>query len=195
MNADVHHGAGVKSIRIEKENAGQATGFWKGITSTEEMTFTYTVGITSTTNDSEGESSAEKLKKSLERGWNASVSVEAKGGVEGAAEASASATAGGSGSNTEEDSREHTIASEIANTANVGTTTSHTTKCTPKADEKRVGLWQWVITTEDYSTTAFTSHTICRTGINAYESPKCSFWDCANVDCTACVGDKEKKAD
>ena len=28
-------GAGVKSIMIEKETTGQATGFWKGITSTE----------------------------------------------------------------------------------------------------------------------------------------------------------------
>ena len=34
-SAGVYDGAGVKSIRIEKEKAGQATGFWKGITSTE----------------------------------------------------------------------------------------------------------------------------------------------------------------
>ena len=48
---NVYNGAGVKSIRIEKEKAGQATGFWKGITSTEAQEFTYTVGVTSSTTE------------------------------------------------------------------------------------------------------------------------------------------------
>ena len=56
--ADVYNGAGVKSIRIEKEKAGHATGFWKGITSTEATEFTYTVGISSSTTSSEGKTSA-----------------------------------------------------------------------------------------------------------------------------------------
>ena len=80
---NVYRGAGVKSIRIMKDKAGQATGFWKGITSTEEQEFTYTVGITSSTTDTEGETSAEKLKKSLESGWNGSITAEAKAGFMG----------------------------------------------------------------------------------------------------------------
>ena len=107
--------------------------------------------------------------------------------------ASVSGSGGKSGANKDSEAREHTVASEIANTANVGTTTTHTTTCTPKEGENRAGLWQWVISTEDYSTSAFTSHTICRTGDLAFESPECSFWECANADCSEC--NSEKKSD
>ena len=51
-------GVGVKSIRMEKEKTGKASGFWKGITSTEAQEFTYSVGITSTDSNSTTESSA-----------------------------------------------------------------------------------------------------------------------------------------
>ena len=46
-----------------------------------------------------------------------------------------------------------------------------------------------MITSEDYSTSAYTPHTVCRTGAHAFEEPECSYWDCSNGDCTAC---KEK---
>ena len=55
--------------------------------------------------------------------------------------ASLEGSLGKSGNEKNEKTREHTIASEIANTANVGTTTSHTTRCTPGPGLKRVGLW------------------------------------------------------
>ena len=51
-----------------------------------------------------------------------------------------------------------------------------------------------MISSEDYSVSAFTPHTVCRTGANAFEEPKCSYWDCNNGDCTRCkdkVVDKE----
>ena len=76
----MHHGAGVKSIRIEKDKAGQATGFWKGITSTEGILFEYTVGITSTTSSRSSDTSSEKLNTSLETGWNDAVTAEKKAG-------------------------------------------------------------------------------------------------------------------
>ena len=50
-------------------------------------------------------------------------------------------TAGKSGDEKDEKTREHTISSEIANTASVGTTTSYTTSCTPKPGQKNAGLW------------------------------------------------------
>lgn len=52
---------GAKSIRIEKEKAGQATGYWKGITATEAQKFTFSVGIVNTDSSSQADSGAERL--------------------------------------------------------------------------------------------------------------------------------------
>ena len=95
-------GGGVKSIRLEKDKVGKASGFWKGITSTEAQEFTYSVGITSTDSNTTTESSVEKLNKSLESGWNASVTAEAKAGFLGFGSACVSGTVGGEGSNKKE---------------------------------------------------------------------------------------------
>ena len=181
--------SGVKSIRMEKEKMGKASGFWKGITSTEAQEFTYSVGITSTDSNSTTESSAQKLNSSMESGWNASVTAEAKAGVPGFGEVGVSGTVGKTGNSKMEKARENLVSQEISSTASVGTTTTHFTTCTPKEGESRAGLWQWVITTEDYSTTAFTSHTVCRTGDLAFKSPICAYWDCANADCSKCLTD------
>ena len=63
----------------------------------------------------------------------------------------------------------HMVASEISSSASLGTTTKYTTTCTPDEGEKGgAGLWQWVISTEDFSTTALTAHTVCRTGDKAF---------------------------
>ena len=179
----------MKSIRLEKESVGKASGFWKGITSTEAQEFTYSVGITSTDSNTTTESSVDKLNKALESGWNASVTAEAKADfVFGSA--GVSATAGAEGSSKKEKALENSVSEEITNTASVGTTTEYKTTCTPKDGEAGAGLWQWVISTEDYSTTAFTAHTICRTGDLAFRSPECSYWDCDNADCSKCIGDE-----
>ena len=95
---------GVRSIRLEKENKGKATGFWKGITSTEAQEFTYTVGITSTDSNSTSKSSAEKLNSSLESGWNASVTAGAKAGFMGSG-VSVEGTLGKSGTETKDKER------------------------------------------------------------------------------------------
>ena len=47
-----YEGGGVKSIRLMKNKTGKASGYWKGITSTEAQEFTYSVGITSTDSNS-----------------------------------------------------------------------------------------------------------------------------------------------
>lgn len=89
-----------------------------------------------------------------------------------------------------------------------------TTKCTPKTKtekiegedviinkemidgkevvtytEKGSGLYQWVISTSDHSASAFTSHTVCRTGKLARIEPSCSFLDCFNDECSLCKSD------
>ena len=93
-----YKGGGVKSIRLEKDKTGKASGFWKGITSTEAQEFTFSVGITSTDSNSTTEQSAKKLNTSLESGWNASVTAEAKAGVPGYGSVSVSGTLGKTGS-------------------------------------------------------------------------------------------------
>ena len=54
-------GHGVKSIKIEKDRAGHATGYWKGITATEAQKFTFSVGIVNTDSSSQANSGAERL--------------------------------------------------------------------------------------------------------------------------------------
>ena len=99
IDSDVFYkDGGVKSIRLEKDKTGKASGYWKGITSTEAQEFTYSVGITSTDSNSTTQQSAEKLNKSLESGWNASVTAEAKAGVPGYGSVSVSGTLGKTGS-------------------------------------------------------------------------------------------------
>ena len=79
------------------------------------------------------------------------------------------------------------ISREISSSAGVDRTVTHETSCTPKEGEQGgTGLWQWVISTSDYSVSAFTSHTVCRTGKLAREEPVCNFWDCANDECSVC---------
>jgi len=88
------------------------------------------------------------------------------------------------------------VKKELSSTSSEDSTVVHSTTCTPRGtngDETAVlgcGLWQWVITTEDYSVSAFTPHTVCRAGEDAYKAPKCPFWDCINHDCTRCNGDE-----
>ena len=106
---------------------------------------------------------------------------------------SLSASAGMNGTSKSGSALSHSVSSEVSSVASQGTTTVHTTECNPKDGETRAGIWQWVITTEDYSTSAFTPHTVCRTGDLAFVSPTCSYWDCNNGDCSECKSKTTKK--
>ena len=80
-------------MRIVKNKQGQATGFWKGITSSEAQTYEYTVGIKNEDESKTSSQSATELNKSLESGYNASVTAEAKAEFMGSG-VSVSGTAG-----------------------------------------------------------------------------------------------------
>ena len=71
------------SLRIVKEQKGKLTGYWKGITSSQTQEYTFTVGITSDQSTKSIGSAAATLSKSLESGYNASVTAEAKAGFMG----------------------------------------------------------------------------------------------------------------
>ena len=76
---------------------------------------------------------------------------------------------------------------EVASVAMDHHTLEFTTTCTIEASDEEiakdkskggVGLWQYVITLEDYSASAFTPHTICRRGKLAMTPPKCPYYAC-----------------
>jgi len=176
------------SIRIKSKKTGRVTGYWKGITSSENLTYTFSVGITSTEANSSAEKSAATMKASLSSGWDASVSAGASVGFMGNG-VSVSGSAGKNGSESSSNSVEASLAREISSTAGVDKTTTYQTTCTPKKDEG-AGLWQWVLSTSDYGTSAFTAHTVCRTGKLARTPPNCSFDDCEDDQCEICKSDK-----
>ena len=156
------------------------------------LDFTYTVGITNTDSTKSISDTASELSSSLDSGWNASVTAEAHASYMGAG-GSISVTGGLNGTSQSAEALKHSVRSEMSSAASEGTTTTHKTTCTPKDGEDRAGLWQWVISSEDYSASAFTPHTICRTGDKAFTEPSCSFWDCANGDCSECKAISAKK--
>ena len=115
--------------------------------------------------------------------------------------ASVSGSIGKNGSKTSGATVEGEVLKELSSTSSEDSTVVHKTTCNPSGTNEDglpvlgSGLWQWVITTEDYSVSAFTPHTVCRTGEDAYKAPKCVFWDCINHDCTKCKGDEEPEAE
>ena len=64
------------------------------------------------------------------------------------------------------------------------------TSCTvPEGSTGGAGLWQWVVSTEDGKTNAYSRHTVCRTGELFNVEPACPYYACANADCSACIPD------
>ena len=106
------------------------------------------------------------LKTSLEQGFEASVTA---GG--GFGPFSAEATAKGSFSAGVDSETEHEVAKEISSAAESNQTLTYKIECNPNKGEKMAGLWQWVVSTSDYNVSAFTPHTVCRTGKLAFEAP------------------------
>ena len=87
--------------------------------------------------------------------------------------------------------KEKEIVKEISSAAESNQELVYEIECQPLKGEKRTGLWQWVIATQDYSYAAFTPHTVCRSGKYAFMPPACPFWNCANYDCTECKSKNE----
>ena len=122
------------------------------------------------------------LNTSLDHGFEASVTASVDTGAFG----NYGASVGGSYNSSSEDSTEHEAAKEISSAAESNQSLVYETDCKPPAGQRRAGLWQWVISTQDYTVAAFTPHTVCRTGDLAFRAPECPFWSCANFDCSEC---------
>ena len=127
--------------------------------------------------------------RSLETGWSVSASL----GAEAPMGAAVSSELGYHSTETTEMNAEHVVGREISNTAAEDNTIMHYTTCGKDdvAGQTPTGLYQWVITNEAGNVNAYTPHTICRVGENAWKMPDCQFWDCLNADCSRCKGDNE----
>ena len=64
------------------------------------------------------------------------------------------------------------------------------TTCTAE-DKEGAGLYQWVVATQDMETSAFTWHTVCRTGELWNTPPACPWTECLNADCSKCSSETE----
>ena len=58
----------------------------------------------------------------------------------------------------------------------------------PQGDDG-VGLWQWVVTSEDQESSVLSVHTVCRYGTDYNKPPKCPWNACLNGECTVCASD------
>ena len=167
----------IKSLKFQKAKIARARGYWKGITASEGIKYTIHVGITSTDSKTDKKQQTDALQKSVQNGWHAGGSV--SGGANfGFASVSATVEGGADGSTTNDTSSENQAAQEIANVSGMDQQKSYETTCMPADGVAGAGIWQWVIATEDHSVTAFTDHTVCKTGDDAIHPPKCSWWDC-----------------
>ena len=96
---------------------------------------------------------------------------------------------------------EHRTLQEISSSADSKSMMTYTTTCTTEKDKngnlikgnagKGTGLWQWIVSTEDYNVAAFTPHTVCRRGANAFIAPLCPYYACLDEECTKCNGEVE----
>ena len=109
---------------------------------------------------------------------------EVSAGVSGVAEVSGGFSVevevGGHYNEEESKETEKAFLQDVSQLSGSSSNMEYTTTCTPMVyDDAGIvmtgsdaplgaGFWQWVISTEDYSVTAMTSHTVCRTGVNAF---------------------------
>ena len=144
------------------------------------------MGIGSTDQENTKKSNADKLTGSLE------------GSIKLSAKASAGSSFAGVGAKVSAEAKSETnfgakdvtdvrAREEVASVAVNNHTLEFTTTCSIEVSDEEiaedkskggVGLWQYVISLEDYSASAFTPHTICRRGKLAMTPPKCPYYAC-----------------
>ena len=177
----------VKSLKIEKIKDRKPIAYWKGITASSPQTFTYSVGIGDAKNKKDKAASAKKLFTAIDSGFKTNVT-----------DTTTEITQTAFGMKTKEETRAmEDLSSVSASHQNM----TITTKCSIEAsaddiakDKTKggVGLWQYVIATEDYSAAAFTPHTICRRGKLAFTPPKCPYYACLDDQCEECAKVKDE---
>lgn len=160
----------IVSFKLYRSNyGGVATGSWTAITATEDINFSYHVGM----------SSSESVEIITRDAYMMQLEVET--GVEfDAFSSSVKLTA----------AYESELTTDTTHAMSKDYSTDWSISCTGDAGaEGGVGLWQYVVTTSDGSLSTFTNHTVCRYGDLYNVAPACPWNVCANGDCSECNGD------
>ena len=144
------------------------------------------MGIKSTKKDKDSEESVEAITNALDGGITAT--IKAKFGFTffgwgGSAEAEAKSETKFGGKNKSETRALEDVTSTAESSSSVDITTTCSISATDdeiKADKTKggVGLWQYVVSTEDMTAAAFTPHTVCRRGKLAFTPPQCPYYAC-----------------
>ena len=92
---------------------------------------------------------------------------------------------GSSGSVSVEASVAKTLTRDVQSTYGVDYGIENHTTCTAEGKEG-AGLYQWIVSSDDFMKQAFTWHTVCRTGELWNKPPECPYFSCANADCSVC---------
>ena len=155
------------SLQVFHSRLGaRARGRWTSITTTEQLKYTYHVGMTSKNSSAQSNVNSQSLNLDMSAGF------EFMG-------ASASVSVSSSWAEQITTSTQHDMTKDIS--------TDLELKCTPPEGSKGgVGLWQFVVETGDQSVWTQTSHTVCRYDELYNVTPECPWNACANHDCSEC---------
>lgn len=155
----------VSSLRVYKNTAGgKAKGYWTSITGGSDLTFTTHIGFHSSHTES-----TETVNQ-----YN--LSYEMKVGIEFASE-------------TISESYSYQITQDVEDTYSVDydVTVTFTCERDPNDPDGGVGLWQWVVESDDGTNKTWTQHYSCRTGSGYFNvAPACPWNACVEQDCKQC---------
>jgi len=88
-----------------------------------------------------------------------------------------------------EASYSESLTHDVQSTYGLDYSVDSVTTCTTTTDKEGAGLFQWIISTSDYSAQAYTWHTVCRTGDNWNVAPECPWSACLDPECLECADD------
>jgi len=81
---------------------------------------------------------------------------------------------------------EKTLKRDVQSTYAVDYGIENETTCTTEGKDG-AGLYQWIVSTADFRSQAFTWHTVCRTGDNWNKAPECPYNACLDPECNECA--------
>lgn len=154
----------ISSVLVKK--TAHALGHWQSITATESQEYMFHVGINYEISETTISETQQSLSLAMELGIE-------YGFV--------------SGSSSIEYSYAESLTHDVQTTYGLDYSIENYTTCT--AENGGAGIFQWVVTTADYSIQAYTWHTICRTGDLWNVEPDCPWSACTDAECLNCSTD------
>lgn len=166
------HNDRTSSMIIKRQPQGAAVARWQSITSTESLDIEYHTGLSYDNQSNSQWEEADRMNAALDLGLTfLSIFIPPLALIP-----------------RQRNVVQRDVTTTYAYDYAVGTSTSCTV---PEGSDYGAGLWQWVVSTEDGRTNAYSRHTVCRTGQLFNVAPECPYYACANADCSTCIPDWE----